>query len=82
MGSMGIQDMAQMVAPGCDTMETGMRSTEKLHEDLVHPYESAVELDAGYYLGRDLPGGITYTSEIAPRITREQFLAMLREVEL
>ena len=82
MHSLGIQDMAQMIAPGCDTIETGLRSTEKLHEDLVHPYESAIDLDAGYYLGRGLPGGIAYTSEIAPRLTRDQFMAMLSEAEL
>lgn len=82
MHSLGIQDMAQMIAPGADTIETGLRSTEKLHEDLVHPYESAIDLDAGYYIGRDLPGGIAYTSEIAPRLTRDQFMAMLSEAEL
>lgn len=81
MGALGIEQMAQFIAPGCDLIETGLRSTEKLHEDLIHPFESAIELDAGFYLGQHLPGGITYTSQTAPRLTRDQFLAMLSEAD-
>lgn len=81
MGALGIKEMAQFIAPGCDLVATGLRSTEKLHEDLVHPYEGARELSAGYMLSPGLPGGITYTSQTAPRLTRDQFLAMLSEVD-
>jgi UDP-N-acetylglucosamine 4,6-dehydratase/5-epimerase len=81
MGALGIQNMAQIIAPGCDTVETGLRSTEKLHEDLVHPFEGARELPDGYELHGGPAGGIAYTSESAPRLTGFQFLAMLREVE-
>ena len=81
MGALGIEQMAQFIAPGCDTIETGLRSTEKLHEDLVHPFESADSQVGNYLLFEGAPGGHRYTSEIAPRLTREQFLAMLSEVE-
>jgi len=79
MGALSIEDTARYAVGTSfiDTVETGLRSTEKLHEDLVHPFESAIELDAGYYLGHGLPGGLTYTSEIAPKLTRDQFLGML-----
>jgi UDP-N-acetylglucosamine 4,6-dehydratase len=81
MGALAVADMAQIIAPGCDTVETGLRSTEKLHEDLVHPFEGADELPHGYLLHGGAPGGIAYTSDTAPRLTKTQFLAMLSEVE-
>lgn len=81
MGALSIEDMAQFVVPGCDTIETGLRSTEKLHEDLVHPFERATKGTAFYYLRDDGELGHRYTSEIAPRLTKEQFLAMLSEAE-
>lgn len=81
MGALDIETLAQLIAPGCDVVETGLRSTEKLHEDLVHPFESAIETWAGFTLCDDGTLGHRYTSEIAPRLTRVQFLAMLEEVE-
>ncbi len=86
MGALNIHDMAQIIAPGCDTIETGLRSCEKLHEDLVHPDELAYEADDCYLIGEwDAENKATlghrYTSEIAPRLTATQFLAMLAEVE-
>ena len=41
MGAVLIADMAEWIVPGCETRETGLRSTEKLHEDLVHLFEPA-----------------------------------------
>lgn len=80
MGALGVDDMARYVVPGCDTVETGLRSTEKLHEDLLHPYEAANELASGFLLyAGAAPGGIAYTSETAHRLTRDEFLAMLQE---
>ena len=81
MGALSIEDMAQMISPGCDMVETGLRSTEKLHEDLVHPFEPAKDKGAGYVLMEGGELGHRYTSEIAPRLTREQFLTMLDEAE-
>lgn len=79
MGALGIEQMAQIIAPGCDVVETGLRSTEKLHEDLVHPFEGATEQESGYLLSAGAPGGIAYTSAVAPRLSREQFLTMVHE---
>jgi UDP-N-acetylglucosamine 4,6-dehydratase/5-epimerase len=81
MGSLGIEAMAQIIAPGCDTVETGLRSTEKLHEDLIHPFEPADNQAGNYLLFEGAPGGHRYTSDIAPRLSREQFLAMLAEAD-
>ena len=82
MGSLSIEDMARFVAPGCDVVETGLRSCEKLHEDLLHPDEPAVVNDGWFWInGLGATTGHRYTSEIAPRLTRDQFLAMLSEAE-
>lgn len=81
MGALSIADMAQIIAPGCDTVETGLRSTEKLHEDLIHPFESATEQATSYTLRAGAPGGIAYTSAVAPRLSRAEFLAMLSEAD-
>ena len=82
MGAVLIADMADWIVPGCETRETGLRSTEKLHEDLVHPCEPAFERRANtFVLHSDGNMGYTYTSDTASRIAREQFLAMLAESE-
>lgn len=81
MGALGIEQMAHIIAPGCELVETGLRSTEKLHEDLVHPYEGAVEQARGFLLCAGAPGGIAYTSAVAPRLSPGQFTQMLREAE-
>jgi UDP-N-acetylglucosamine 4,6-dehydratase/5-epimerase len=81
MGALGVEEMAQIVIPGCDMVETGLRSTEKLHEDLVHPFEAADSQAGNFLLFTGAPGGHAYTSDIAPRLSREQFLVMLDEAE-
>lgn len=82
MSALNIADMAQIIAPGCDTTEMGLRACEKLHEDLIHPDEVAAQTLMGdFVVGRGKATGHRYTSEIAPRLTKEQFLAMLREAD-
>ena len=82
MGAVLIADMADWIIARCETRETGLRSTEKLHEDLVHPCEPAFERRANtFVLHSDGNMGYTYTSDTASRIAREQFLAMLAESE-
>ena len=80
MGALSIGEMADMVAPGADTNEVGLRFAEKHHEDLVALDELCTETPTHYLIGRGKPG-CRYTSEIAPRLTRAQFLAMLSEAE-
>ena len=80
MGGLSIGEMAAIIAPDADTVEVGLRFAEKHHEDLIAPDEVVTETPAHYLIGRGAPG-YRYTSEIAPRLTRDQFLAMLSEVE-
>ena len=81
MGAVAIADMADWVVPGCDTIETGLRSTEKLHEDLVHLFEPASNTATRFLLYAGADGGVMYRSDIAPQIDRATFLAMLAESE-
>lgn len=80
MGALSIAAMAQIVAPGAETVEVGLRFPEKHHEDLVHPDEHATEDDTHFFVGRGGPGH-RYTSAIAPTLTAAQFQAMLAEAE-
>lgn len=81
MGAVLIADMAEWIVPGCETRETGLRSTEKLHEDLVHLFEPASNTATRFLLYAGADGGVMYRSDIAPRIDRATFLAMLAESE-
>lgn len=80
MGALSIGEMARIVAPEADPIEVGLRFAEKHHEDLVALDELCTETPTHYLLGRGQPG-CRYTSEIAPRLTAAQFLAMLHEAE-
>jgi FlaA1/EpsC-like NDP-sugar epimerase len=80
MGALSIGEMAAIVAPGADMVEVGLRFPEKHDEDLVHPDEHATESDTHFFIGHGTAGH-RYTSAIAPRVSRAQFLAMLREAE-
>lgn len=82
MRSLSLMEMADIVAPGCAVRETGMRSMEKIHEDLIHPDEE-VEMDEErdcYIVGNGRTGH-SYTSYDAPRLTPAAFRAMLSEAE-
>lgn len=80
MGAMNILDMASAIAPYSEAIETGLRSLEKLHEDLVSPDEQAIETST-HFLLRPVGGdrGHRYTSDTARQLTRDEFLAMLDE---
>lgn len=79
--AMAIVDMARALF-GSDVAftTTGLRSLEKLHEDLVHPEERAADTRVGYLLGEGQPGH-QYTSAMCPRITPALFRDMLASVE-
>lgn len=82
MGALSLVEMAGIIAPGTDLVETGLRSLEKIHEDLVHPEETAKEIGHQFWLRQ--PGGVlgqSYTSDTAPRLTKAAFLSMLAEAE-
>lgn len=82
MGALPVAELARMLFPDTEQQEIGLRSEEKLHEDLVHEDEAAVETETHYIIGA-LGGtrGHRYTSEIAPRLSADAFLAMLAEAE-
>jgi UDP-N-acetylglucosamine 4,6-dehydratase len=77
--SMKISDLAEAVAPGCDTVQVGIRPGEKLHEVLLSEDESrhAVELPGMFVVrpmhpfwsvenwrnGHKLPEAFRYTSD-------------------
>lgn len=81
MSALNIADMARMLHPECDIREIGLRSLEKLHEDLVHTDEEAEDRHTGFYLSHGGTTGHCYTSEHAPRLSKAQLLAMLDEGE-
>lgn len=78
MEALSLERMAQIVAPGADQVELGLRFAEKQHEDLVHPDEHVTETEMHFFIGRGTPGH-RYTSAIAPSLTDVRFLAMLEE---
>lgn len=81
MGSLGIVDMARIIAPRSEITTTGLRSCEKLHEDLVHMDEPVEELDGHFYVHPSGSLGYRYTSEMAPRLSADAFLRMVSEAE-
>jgi UDP-N-acetylglucosamine 4,6-dehydratase len=80
---MKLVDMAQTLAPGCETRYVGIRAGEKLHEVLVSEDEArnTLELDDMYVIqpahpwwrqenwnhARSLPDGFRYSSDNNPQ---------------
>lgn len=81
MRALEVAEMVRYVFGDVATIETGLRSCEKLHEDLIHPDERAVNRGGVYVLTPGPGSGQVYTSAIAERISRADFLAMLAESE-
>lgn len=80
MSKLNIVDMARLIVPGGQLVETGLRSCEKLHEDLVHTDEEALDLGSYYLIGRGSPGH-EYTSAIAPTLDADDFLNWVKDSE-
>lgn len=82
MAALSIVELAEIVAPGAITTEIGLRSCEKIHEDLIHLDERVNVAAEHYWIRADNTGQqLRYTSEIAPRLAPSDFLAMLEEAE-
>jgi UDP-N-acetylglucosamine 4,6-dehydratase len=79
MGALNIAEMARLLHPGSDLIETGLRSLEKLHEDLIHPDEVADEYTDHFILGRGETGH-RYSSDVAPAIAPDALRRMIAEV--
>lgn len=80
MRALNIVAMAQLICPGAQIEAIGLRSTEKLHEDLVHEDEPASESLNYFRIGFGSRGH-RYTSQTAPRLSAGEFLRMLGEVD-
>lgn len=80
MHKLNIVDMARLFVPNAPLVEIGLRSCEKLHEDLVHTDEEALDLGSYYLLGRGSTGH-SYTSAMAPTLDGDDFLRWVREAE-
>jgi UDP-N-acetylglucosamine 4,6-dehydratase len=81
MRSLSLEELARIIAPGAELIETGFRSVEKLHEDLVSSDERASETFSHIILSDVGSARLRYTSYDAPRLTPAAFRAMLAEAE-
>ena len=81
MRSLTLMELAGIVAPGADVVETGFRSVEKRHEDLVSADEQASDAGETFVLSDHGTTGNRYTSYDAPRLPPNAFRAMLAEAE-
>lgn len=80
MGALPVAELARIVCPGAKVAETGLRSTEKLHEDLVMSAEVAQESTGYFCIGRGETGH-SYTSHGARRLSADEFGRMLAEAQ-
>jgi FlaA1/EpsC-like NDP-sugar epimerase len=81
MSGLPIVRMAEIICPGAKIAETGLRSSEKLHEDLVASDEPATETIEHFILRKIGTLGHHYTSSDCPALTAAAFTAMLRDAE-
>lgn len=81
MKSLDILDLAEAIAPGHPVVEVGLRSCEKLHEDLIHEDEPVIEQYQHYKVASSGRPGFQYSSRHAPRMSGQDFLRMIEETE-
>lgn len=86
MSAMLIEDMARIIQsdmglPPSPLRVIGLRSDEKLHEDLIHPNEAIFDTGRYFVICSEGQRGTRYTSNRAPRLSAADFLAMLRQGE-
>jgi UDP-N-acetylglucosamine 4,6-dehydratase/5-epimerase len=81
MAALPVAELAALIAPGAELREIGLRSDEKIHEDLVHPGEAVVDAAGHYVVASCGARGTTYRSDTAPRLTPAAFLDMLAAAE-
>jgi UDP-N-acetylglucosamine 4,6-dehydratase len=72
-----VEQFVRVLSPGYPTQVIGVRPGEKRHEDLLAPHELATDCDYYFIVERNKPGGATYTSEHAPRLSDEALAALL-----
>ena len=79
MAALNIAEMAAMLYAGRPIRETGLRSLEKLHEDLIHTDEAACDYSGCFVLAANGGTGYAYTSAEAPRIAPPDLHRMIAE---
>jgi UDP-N-acetylglucosamine 4,6-dehydratase len=79
MGALSIREMASIIAPNVPLQDIGLRSREKIHEDLVNPNEAAAPDGLSHFTIRNSndTGGISYNSLTARRLMAWEFQEML-----
>jgi len=80
MGALNICVMAYMLYSerGYDVRFVGLRSLEKLHEDLIHEDERVYSYDDHFVLAADGETGHSYSSLYAPRIPLDALERMIK----
>lgn len=77
MKSASIAELALFVAPTARQIIVGLRSEEKQHEDLIQSDEACSEMQDRFIIGGGGRTGIAYDSFNAPRLSKQEFMAML-----
>jgi UDP-N-acetylglucosamine 4,6-dehydratase len=80
-GALSISQLANIIAPGAEVKIIGMRQVEKFHEDLIHTDEPTLNLGDYFRVGVGGKIGLRYSSDIAQRLTANEFLKMLSDAE-
>jgi len=75
--SLGIHHLARALHPNSEIREIGLRSTEKIHEDLVALNELSREARDFYIIDSEGIPGTSYTSNNAERLEIDEFMSIL-----
>lgn len=62
--------------------ETGLRSAEKLHEDLVSTHETVIEYKSHFLLYKDGDTGLSWNSSTCPILTRAELEYIQKDVDM
>lgn len=79
MGALPVEEMARIIQPEAALRTIGLRSDEKLHEDLIHPNEAVCDQGRYFVICPGGQRGTRYTSNRAPRLSADAFLAILAQ---
>lgn len=80
MKALSLEAMIGMIAPKAPFEEVGLRSLEKLHEDLIHPDEKVTDQNGFFLVGnRSGRKGLSFTSKTAEPLSLEELEAMLAD---
>lgn len=81
MSALTIPALAEIICPGARHDEAGLRSLEKMHEDLVATDETGTEYLDRFCLHPNGDRGLHYDSATCPILMAEAFRAMLKDAE-